>query len=210
MRQRNTGRAEVSPGFVFLTALLFYLDATGIVLMSLLACALHESGHCVALFLLDNNVRLFNFTVFGAGIVPEKPMNYLQELSVAAAGPGINLLLAGAAALCPGGAAFAGVNLALAVFNLLPVGNLDGGRMLRCLLAQIGTEELSARISACLDFCFTVAFSCIGFWNSLRWGNLTLLLMSLWLVFRGREDKMSFFQKKYGERGCQMGRKRLK
>ena len=210
MRRGDRGRVTVSPGFLFLTALLFYLDTTGIVFKSLLACVMHELGHYGLLLLLGNGVRVFRLTVFGAGIVPEKPMNYLQELAVAAAGPGVNLVLAGVSAKLTGGDAFAGVNLALAVFNLVPVGDLDGGRMLRCLLSQFGSEDLSVVISECLDFCFTVIFTGAGLWISLRWGNLTLLLMCLWLLFRRRNEKMSFFQKKYGGRGCQMGRKRLK
>ena len=52
-----------------------------------------------------------------------------------AAGPAMNLVLAGVCAIVgyyPG----ASVNLALACFNLLPVGTLDGGRLLRLALTK--------------------------------------------------------------------------
>jgi len=57
-----------------------------------------------------------------------------------AAGPAANLVLAGIYGLVgyyPG----ASVNLGLAFFNLLPVGTLDGGRLLRLALTTDETKE---------------------------------------------------------------------
>ena len=56
---------------------------------------------------------------------------------VLAAGPAANLVLAGLCALCGYGTG-ARVNLALAAFNLLPIGSLDGGRLLRLALRKGG------------------------------------------------------------------------
>lgn len=56
---------------------------------------------------------------------------------VIAAGPAANLALAGLCALCGYGTG-ARVNLALAAFNLMPIGSLDGGRLLRLALRKGG------------------------------------------------------------------------
>ena len=195
----------VSSGFCFLLALLIYLDTSGIVLLSLLACTLHEFGHWAALHHMGNGVRCFSLTLFGAKIEPRESMGFLQEFAAAAAGPAVNLVLAVIFSRLPGGSAFTGVNLALGVFNLLPVGELDGGRMLRCMLFLCMPEEPAGMILRCLEFCFTALFFCLGVWFSVRYGNLTLLLMCLWLVIRRREEKTSDFQKKNGKRGCHIG-----
>ena len=70
------------------------------------------------------------------------PLGPARELAAALAGPAVNLLCAW---ICSGlGEAwwcFTGLHLALGLFNLLPVGPLDGGRALSCLLTLAGRED---------------------------------------------------------------------
>lgn len=189
----------MAPGVLFLLALLLYLDTSGMILLSLLAGILHECGHWFALDKTKNSVRRFSLTLFGAKIEPRYPMTLWQEFAVAAAGPAVNLLLAVIFSRLPGGSAFAGVNLALGAFNLLPVLELDGARMLRSVLFLCLPVWLTEVICGCLDFCFTLLFSCLGVWFSLHYGNLSLLLMCLWLISRHREGKCRFFRKRMGK-----------
>ena len=67
----------------------------------------------------------------------DRGLSYGQEAAAALAGPAVNLTLALALCRLPGGELWAGLNLVLACFNLLPVGRLDGGRVLRCLLSWL-------------------------------------------------------------------------
>lgn len=72
--------------------------------------------------------------------IPLKPMPLYRPgayARVIAAGPAANLALAGLCALCGYGTG-ARVNLALAAFNLMPIGSLDGGRLLRLALRTGG------------------------------------------------------------------------
>ena len=207
---RSCGRVEVSPGFLLLMAWMLYLDTTGVVPMGILACGLHELGHIIVLRRFKNDVRLFTLTVFGAEIVPKKGMGYREEFLVAGAGPCVNLFLAGMFARVPRGETFAGINLALATLNLLPVRDLDGARMLRCGLSAIFGDRVSVAVSGCLDFCFTVLFSGVGLYLFLRSGNFTLLLMTFWMLMGNQDEKRSIFLKKNRKRGCQISPKKLK
>lgn len=207
---RKNSRVEVSPGFFLIIAVLLYRDRSGILELGLLACLLHELGHCVLLLIRGNCVRVFRLTAFGASIESKYPMSYMEEFATAAAGPFVNLIMAVLFARIPGGSAFAGANLALCVFNLMPVWRLDGARMLYSALCSFGSEEISDVVCGCLDFCFTLMFSSIGLVFSIRYGNLTLILMCLWLIIRDADEKMSIFWKKYGNRGCQKEVKGLK
>ena len=80
----------------------------------------------------------------------------------------------------------------LALFNLLPVSGLDGGRVLHCALCALAGPEAAERTAGLLD----------GFlvWKG---GSITLLFTAGWLF-------SSIWREKEGKRGCQIGVKRVK
>ena len=112
------------------------------------------------------------------------------------AGPLSNLLIAWAAGLLARRGAgeqlylFAGVNLGLAGFNLLPAGKLDGGRALRLLLDHLIPGEAAQRVGAlCAE---AVAALLLGGGLVLLWqsggNNFTLLICGLWMAATVRQD----------------------
>jgi len=176
------GRVEVTGGFLLLLAWLNYLDRSFLVPMALLACAAHELGHIFVIRLLGGTVKRIRLTVIGAELVLAGPLGYWQEGLSALAGPGVNLLLALACCGCSEGAAFAGLNLVLALFNLLPVGRLDGGRALYCTLALLSGPDLAAWVGVRLDLLCTAAALAGGLLLARFGGNITLLPVALWLA----------------------------
>lgn len=179
-------RGEITAGALLLWALLYYLDSSGMVPQVLAACALHELGHYAAIHLLGGRVSRLNITCVGAEMVLSArfPLGPARELAAALAGPAVNLLCAG---LCAGLGerwyCFAGIHLALGLFNLLPVGPLDGGRALGCLLELAGhgdwAEPAVGLLSAGLSM--GLAMGALLLWRAGEY-NLTLPLMALWLL----------------------------
>jgi Zn-dependent protease len=132
-----------------------------------LSVFLHELGHM--LMSRHYSIRTLDIVMYPIGGVArmEKTPPPRQELWIALAGPGVNLLiaLAIAVALYLRGTPFrlenlwtqaddtllerilAG-NLVLAGFNLLPAFPMDGGRVLRSLLALHQPEERATRIAS--------------------------------------------------------------
>jgi len=188
-------RIEISPGFWLVAALLWYLDDQGIFLWALGACALHEAGHIWAVRALGGQVRRLRLTAAGAELCLG-PLSNGGLLLAALAGPAANLLatLAGARLgryLGPGAYLFAGLDLGLCLFNLLPVTCLDGGRALRALAALLWGEEAGARAAEVLS-ALTVAgllSGGIGLFLYSGGRRFTLLLAGAWLgaaAWRGR------------------------
>ena len=175
------GQVEVTGGFLLLCAWLNYLDDQGLVPPALLFCALHELGHLLAIRGMGGRVRRLSLTAVGAEMEVDRGLSYGQEAAAALAGPAVNLTLALALCRLPGGELWAGLNLVLACFNLLPVGRLDGGRVLRCLLSWLLGPEWAWRAGRWLDRLAVGGLVLLGGALARMGSSLTLLLTALWL-----------------------------
>ncbi len=138
-----------------------YAVAVGFVLLLLVSVVLHEIGHCLVARAFGLPVRSITVTLLaGLTEITEPPQTPAREYAVAVSGPMVSLLLAatGVAAadlflpgsvprlLCQGVAV---TNGAIAALNLLPGLPLDGGRVLRSVLWQLGKDaDRATRASA--------------------------------------------------------------
>ena len=126
---------------------------------------LHELGHSLVARRFGIEMRGITLHLFGgAAELEEEPTSAVAELWVAAAGPATSLLLAALfrfVAFAVAGLStaelpiemlmryLAGLNLVLAIFNLLPAFPLDGGRILRAALwLKDGDHDRATRLAS--------------------------------------------------------------
>ncbi|MFN3426635.1 MAG: site-2 protease family protein [Candidatus Thermochlorobacter sp.] len=185
----------------------------GIVLISLLftCVTLHELGHSLAAQYFGIPVREIVLTPLG-GIamitrLPEKP---LHELIIALAGPLVNVLIAIPLFLMTGatmhttildargslGELFSrpsfevlliwlfAANISLAVFNMIPAFPLDGGRVLRAILAMFMTFSAATTVAATIGQIAAVGLGVLGFIN----GNFILILIAVFVFFSAGQE----------------------
>ncbi len=153
-----------------------------------LSVALHEFGHVWVAQAFGVRVRGITLMMLG-GIsemerAPEEPF---AEFKLAVIGPLVSLALAGILFILrthvtlPEVKLFAywigNANLVLAIFNLLPIFPLDGGRALRSILAvksgQARATDISARISRVCSWLLGVW----GFWTF----NIILVMIAFFI-----------------------------
>jgi Zn-dependent protease/CBS domain-containing protein len=176
---------------------------TALVIVALFVCVvLHEYGHSLVAQRLW--IEIQDITVLPIGGVarlkslPEEPWD---EVKIAIAGPLVNVVLAPiffAMALLLGASpldmvdivqggnslgqifAYLGfINVALVLFNLIPAFPLDGGRVLRGLLAtRLGTVR-ATDVSAAIGQFFAAAFFLIGLVS----GNFLLAFVAVFIFF---------------------------
>lgn len=188
------GKVEMTGGFFLLFAWLNYMDRQFIVPLAVAGCLMHELGHYFMIRAVGGDVKMVRLTAIGAEMAVRRPLGYWQEGISALAGPGVNLVLAVIFCTWEWGRTFAGINLVMAVFNLIPIGRLDGGRALYCTLALLAGPDWAVRVGCWLDVTCTAILVGIGFFLVGAGGNITLLLVAVWLaaaVLKQNHNKLS-------------------
>ena len=188
---------------VAIQGLLFILGLFGCVL-------LHEFGHAVAA--RGFGIRTPDITLLPIGGVarlqrmPDKPW---QELVVAIAGPLVNVIIAVVLILFLGRRAdlgdvgrlqvpeidmlakLASVNVILVLFNLIPAFPMDGGRVLRALLAMMMNYARATQVAAWIGQGLAFVFGFIGLFTN----NPILVFIALF-VFLGAQQEAAMAQMK--------------
>jgi Zn-dependent protease/predicted transcriptional regulator len=172
-----------------------WLWGLGVAVALFLSVLVHELAH--SLYALRAGGRVTDITLLligGVSQIAEPPKEMRQEAIMALVGPAVSLGLGGGVYLLhilSGGASFnlrfalfylASLNLFLGVFNLLPAFPMDGGRVLRSLLATRLGLLRATHIASWVGKAFAVLF---GIWGFLSF-NMLLLLIAFF-VFSGAE-----------------------
>jgi len=179
-------------------------------ILALFACVLlHEFGHAFAA--RGFGIKTPDITLLPIGGVarlnriPDKPW---QELVVAIAGPLVNVVIAAALILVIHRSAaleqleylespriellskLASINVMLVLFNLIPAFPMDGGRVLRALLAMAMPYARATQIAAWIGQGLAVVFAIFGIF-----GN-PLLIFIAFFIFVGAQQEAAMARAK--------------
>ncbi|UOK72600.1 site-2 protease family protein [Ancylobacter polymorphus] len=170
-------------------------DGVAFVALLFLCVLLHEFGHIFAARRYGVKTPEVTLWPFG-GIarlerIPEKPS---EELVVALAGPAVNVVIAAVLLLFLGGnvgvehiesienpqvsllAKLAAANIFLVVFNLIPAFPMDGGRVLRALLAMKMSHAQATQTAASIGQGLAIGLGVLGIF-----GNPMLIIIAVFV-----------------------------
>jgi Zn-dependent protease len=165
-------RLKIGFSFFVMVALSVILIQTDYALMSLAAIALHEAGHLLAMIFFRRKIRGVRFGFFGIEIEAHNNLaSNWQDLVVSICGPLANGLSAAVFFLVyksfssPDCFLYAGTQLSIGIFNLLPITGLDGGNLLKLGLLRFFSEERTDAIGfvvsvvACAGLVFILLYT---------------------------------------------------
>ena len=191
----------------------------GVLLVCLifLCVLLHEFGHALAA--RRYGIKTPDITLLpigGVARLERMPDNPAQEVVVALAGPAVNVAIAGLLWLFLGlragfpnpqevqyvgldiPAKLLTVNIWLVLFNLVPAFPMDGGRVLRALLAMKLQYARATQIAATVGQIIAFGFAFYGLV-----GNPMLILIAIFIYF-GAAQEAAFVQMKHLFRGMRV------
>jgi Zn-dependent protease/CBS domain-containing protein len=182
------------------------LAGIGFILLVFFIVVLHEYGHALAARRYGIPTRdITLLPIGGVARLERMPREPRQELVIALAGPAVNAVLAvllwaylRAAGtpdpMAPADERFFGlgvarqllsVNVWLALFNLIPAFPMDGGRVLRALLAQRSGDYAAATVRAAgIGRAIALVLGVLGIFV-LRQPTLALIALFVWLSAAG-------------------------
>lgn len=158
---------EVYISFLFCAVVCFMLvvDRTGLVIPTLFAVFIHESGHLLAMWAADCQPRAIRLIPASVQIVRSFSPKKCGEVAITICGPAANLVIFGVLFTnwcffkSEQSLSFAILNLVIAVFNLMPVSGLDGGTLLAAAIANFTDIYRAERIVRII----TAIFACVAF-----------------------------------------------
>lgn len=182
MSQPPKTKIVVSPWTVLLLAVFAAVSSPLLLAALLLAALCHELGHCALLRAFGAEVNTVYISAFGAELrLSDRPcLSYGQEMLAVVAGPAANLLFSAGLSWCgtqkPILFVFAGAQLVLAIFNLLPVRPLDGGALVWLFLAWWIDPFAADRGARWIGGAVVAALLLFSLWLLMKGGNPFLLL----------------------------------
>ena len=175
---------KILPGFYILLAASLLILPAPFVLGWFIASLFHEFCHFISLRAFRICIYSVNLGPTGA-VIETEGLSPLQELVSAAAGPLGSLFLLIFQRKFPYLAICATVQ---AIFNLLPLYPLDGGRVLHCCLVLLFSKEKGTGIRNCIETIFICALLCFAVILSIyyRLGIFPMIISFLILLRCGK------------------------
>lgn len=180
---------KVCAGFSFFVVLIIFLilDPTGAASMVVLSALWHEAAHIAVMRALGVRLVSVSLRAFGVGITTAGlNTGYAADMLIAAAGPISNMFLGLAAFFIFGARAqmFMLINMVMAVFNLLPVYPLDGGRILKGFAHRVMSEERARVLSWWVSLLMLIPVFTAAIFLCVSEKNFSLLITCAYLSMR--------------------------
>jgi len=188
-------KLDISPWSALILGLFIWFCGGTLLIAVLFAAICHELGHYLLLRYLGVKVKMLRISPFGAvmELAECSRISYGGELLAAAAGPAVNLLLALILAWVgrwqEAAYLFAGTQLVLGVFNLLPIAPLDGSALLWNTVAWCTEPYTADKVSRTVSLVFTLLIMAAALALWMATGAPFLLIGAVGLLWHNAAKK---------------------
>lgn len=123
----------ISPYFFILPVWAIITSKTTVFMLCFTGLILHELGHIAMIYMLKERIAVFSVLPFGFScrLYNQKYVKPKNMIKILASGPATNIIVAGLFFLWTEN--FATANFIIGIINLIPLGEMDGGRLIKFL-----------------------------------------------------------------------------
>ncbi len=190
------------------------VSGMGLILAVFLCVILHELGHALTARRFGVPTRSITlYPIGGLARLERIPSEPMKEFWIAIGGPAVNIVITAVLALlllATGGtfapdalqspgqhliASLMWINAVLAGFNLLPAFPMDGGRVLRALLALRQDYAQATQTAANVGQAMAILFGLIG----IMWFNPILLFIALFVYVGAQQESQQAMYRTFTE-----------
>lgn len=199
---KNSFRIQIKPSFLAVMLIMIALDYAGQFFILFLSVTIHESAHMILAFIFKCKTNKLIITPIGETAVI-KELNKLcliKRLLVTIIGPLTNIIIF--IIFLPFSSdiidSIKYINLALALFNLLPIYPLDGGRLILSLLGyNIGVLNAN-NIMIKISRIFSIILIILGIVQMILFSyNISLLCIGIYLIKLNKKEHLKLMYEFY-------------
>lgn len=190
MIQFNIKDVNIKLKFMFFAVITMFLilDKQGVTILTLLASLTHELGHLFALIIFGHRPKELIFEVVGIRLVKQNRfISYSKEIIILFAGPLTNIIiffiLYSFFRYDYYYSIFSLTNLFIGLFNLLPIGNLDGGQILNLAIKKTCGLYISRLLTISISIMAIIPVILFSLYLLIFKNNFTLTITSVYLLF---------------------------
>lgn len=179
-------KIEISYLLISMLALFSYFDKSGIFLAAFFSALLHECGHIIATIICKIPIKELAFKPFGIRMRLRTSLElvcFKNKLIILFGGSFTNFIFFLLFWAAFGKISdYAIVHLITGVFNLLPSGTLDGGRILEQILSLKIPEHRAKLFCDIISMIFAILLFVLGLFILMRTKyNISLLITAIYL-----------------------------
>ena len=190
-------KIKIGPSFLLLVVICLISNQFILLINYLMALLFHELAHFIVAFRRGYELKLFKLDISGLSIELNESLDEQDNFAVNIAGPACNLFLC---LICfaiywiiPQSVKFLNTfcmaSFALAIFNMLPIYPLDGGKIFRALIKSDKAYKIVDRI---IRYSFCVLFFVLFIFSCFNKTNFMLIVVSLFFLISKPKKQITF------------------
>ena len=195
-------KIKVGPSFFILIVVCLVTNNLLILLNYFLALMFHELAHLYTAIKCGYGLKQFKISMFGFSVELGENINPNDAFVINIAGPMCNFFLCicclAMYQLLPNSYeylnVFCAANLVLAIFNLLPIYPLDGGKIFQCMFSN---QKVYKTVDLIVRYVLSIVFIILFILSGFEGFNWFYLMMFVFLLFSKKKEETTFSLFKY-------------